>query len=373
MACAIERINTPAGDPAWHVTSHPEVRRLLADQRLGRAHPDPASAGRYSDVDIAGRAAGGSESEYTEHAWWRKAMNKVFSPAGLERVTPSVQKIALQVADELAGMTPPIDLSEAYSTPLTSLVMCELLGVPAEDIADFRDWTEEGAQATDIERSMGGIRHLMSYAHGLVRESRKKGGDDVTSVLLAAGQEKPKVHEARVVKLLAGMLAFGRETPASVINWGTMLLLTNPDQRQLLRGNPQLLPQVVEEVLRLFKPPAATDHGLLRYANDDIAVGNVTVRAGDMVLLDAMAANHDGDVFEDPESFIITRDSNPHLTFGHGFYMCNFTKLARAEIGIALGTLFENFPALELAASADDLQLNEELRTGGLASLPVAW
>lgn len=373
MARPIERITTPAGDPAWHITRHAEVKALLGDQRIGRAHPDPAHAGRYSAEDIAGRPAGGSESEYTEHAWWRKAMNRVFSPAGLERWTPVVEKTARQLAGELSTRPVPADLNDGYSTPLASQVMCTVLGVPVGDIARFREWTEEGAQATDIERSLGGIRLLMSYAHGLVAQRRGQAGDDVISVLLAAGTEKPGIHEGRVVKLVAGMLAFGRETPASVIDWGVLLLLTNPEQRRLLQAEPSLAPQAVEEVLRLFKPPAATDQGLLRYAHDDIDVNGTAIGAGDMVLLDLMAANHDSDVFPDPEQFVINREPNPHLTFGHGFYMCNFTRLARTEIGIALTTLFGQFPALELAEPASQLQLKHHLRTRGLECLPVTW
>ncbi len=373
MACSIERIETPAGDMAWHVTGHGEVRALLADQRLGRAHPDPAQAGRYAKADIAGRPAGGSDSEYEEHAWWRRAMNKVFSPAGLERMTPAVRDIAHRTAAALARTAPPADLNEAYSTPLTSEVMCALLGVPASDIADFRKWTEQGAQATDIERSMGGIRLLMAYADRLVTERRARPGEDVVSVLLAAGRESPGVHKGRVVKLVAGMLAFGRETPASVIDSGVLLLLQHPGQRRLLQDDPSLVPSAVEEVLRLFKPPAATDRGLLRYAHTRIEIGGVAISAGDMVLLDLMAANRDADVFADPGRFIINREQNPHLTFGYGFYMCNFTKLARAEIGLALSTLLENFPKLDLAASPDELERKDHLRTGGLASLPVTW
>ena len=373
MVRPIERIMTPAGDPAWHVTRHAEGKALLGDQRLGRAHPAPATAGRYSLEDIAGRPAGGSEVEYSEHAWWRRAMNKVFSPAGLERWTPEVEKIAGEVAARLALMTAPADLSDAYSTPLTSQVMCAVLGVPAGDIERFRAWTEEGAQATDLERSLGGIRLLMAYARDLVAQRRGQAGTDVISVLMAAGNEQPGRHEGRVIKLVAGMLAFGRETPASVIDSGALLLLTNPGQRRMLQEEPSLITQAVEEILRHFKPPAATDQGLLRYAHEDLEVSGTPVGAGDMVLLDLMAANHDSDVFPEPDRFVVNREPNPHLTFGHGFYMCNFTRLARAEIGIALGTLLERFPALDLAAPPDQLHIKDHLRTGGLDRLPVTW
>jgi pentalenolactone synthase len=169
------------------------------------------------------------------------------------------------------------------------------------------------------------------------------------------------------------MLAFGRETPASVIDWGVMLLLTNPGQRRLLTDDPGLALGAAEEVLRKFKPPAATDRGLMRYAYADIEADGQLIRSGDMVLLDVMAANNDPAVFPDPERFDITRSPNPHLTFGYGFYMCNFTRLARAEIATSLQALLSQLPDLELAEPPSQLRMKEHLRSGGLTQLPVTW
>jgi cytochrome P450 len=372
---SIERIETPAGDPAWHVRRHADVKALLADQRLGRGHPDPARAGRYAKDDIAGRPASGSETEHVDHTVWRRAMNKVFSPAALERMTPVVRDTAARVAEDLAGQSTPVDLKHAYSTRLTSLVMCSLLGVPPEDIETWRRWTEEGAQTTNLTRSMDGMKRLMAYAARLVaqrRDTSSGNGGGAISMLVAAG-DGSRGNDGRVVKLLAGMLAFGRETPASVLDWGTLLLLTHSQQAALLRTEPTRVVAAVEEILRLFKPHAATEHGLQRYAHTDIDVGGTTIHAGEMVLLDVMRANRDPEVFSAPDRFDITRTPNPHLTFGYGSYMCNFTKLGRIEISIGLATLFARFPGLRLAAPPDRLQEREHLRTGGLAELPVAW
>jgi pentalenolactone synthase len=373
MIQTVELVETPAGDPAWHIGRYPQVKALLADQRLGRAHPDPARASWYSREDVAGRPARGAESEYADHAGWRKAMNKVFSPSGLERMIPAVRTVAVQVADEMAAATPPADLNDTFAIPLTSRVMCTLLGIPAEDIDRFRAWTEEGAHDDDMARSAAGMKMLMSYVSSLIARRRADPGPDVVSVLVANGGDGSRGYLGRVVKLLGGMLAFGRETPASVINWGAMLLLTNTSQRDLLSREPSLMNRAMEEILRLFKPHAATDLGLVRYAHADITVGETTIRAGDMVLLDVMLANRDSDVFPDPDRFDIARDPNPHLTFGSGFYMCNFTKLGRAEISIGLTTLLSRFPGLQMAGEVSELKYKEHMRTGGLAGLPVTW
>jgi cytochrome P450 len=373
MGRSIERIETPAGDPAWWVGGYAEVKSLLGDQRLGKAHPEPAQAGRYSSVDLAGRPIGGSDTEYAEHTEWRRSMNKVFSPQNLERMTPVIREIATELAADLSSKNRPANLSDAYSTPLSSRVICLLLGVPFEDIEQFREWTAEGAQAADIERAMTGIRLLMSYVAGLMRRRQKQPGEDAVSQLFAARTDPSKLYEGRVAKLVSGMLAFGRETPASSLDWGALLLMSNPDQLELLRENPALMAGAVEEILRLFRPPAATREGLVRYAHEDIEAGEVTFRRGDMVLLDLVAANHDERVFPDPDRFDITRSPNPHVSFGHGFYMCNFTRLARAELDVGLGTLFDRLPTLRLATAPDQLAVKEHLRSGGLAELPVTW
>lgn len=371
MGRSIERIETPAGDPAWHVVGYSAVKTLLADQRIGRGHPEPHKAARYSSDQFAGRPATSSGDEYAEHAWWRKAMNKVFSPGALERLTPTVRSCATRTADDLAALPGAADLKASYSVPLASRVMCGVLGVPAEDVSRFQQWTEEGAQTADTDRSMQGMKRLMAYAAELTRKRRGMPGDDPVSVLV--GVEDSKQHLGRVVKLLAGMLAFGRETPASVIDRGVVLLLTHPDQRERLQQDLSRVPRAVEEILRLFKPHAATEDGLLRYAGTDVTLGEVTLRAGDMVLLDVMAANRDPEIFPDPERFDVGREPNPHLTFGYGSYMCNFTKLGRTEISIGVATLLERFPTLRLAEQPDRLRRKEHLRTGGLERLPVAW
>jgi len=374
MPRSIERTRTPAGDPAWHVYGYADVKALLADPRLGRGHPDPPRAGWYSKVDIAGRPAGGSESEYADHKYWRKAMNKVFSPASLARMAPTVEKIVEDATAEFARKDMPAELNDGYSDPVTSRVMCALLGAPPGDIDLFRSWTEQGANSTNMGLSAAGMKRLLDYAAGMIRQRRDSNGTDILSVLAAAGRDGDEVpHLRRVVKLIAGMLAFGRETPASVIDWAVMLLLTNPKQRELLLEDPSRAGGAMEEALRMFKPPAATDRGLQRYAHTDMEVGGIRIRSGDMVLIDVMKANHDSDVFPDPSAFDITRDPNPHLTFGYGFYMCNFARLGRMEIELALRTLFERFGTLRLAQQPDELRFKDHLRTGGIAQLLVAW
>jgi pentalenolactone synthase len=369
----IARVSAPSGDAAWRVTGYAEVKALLGDRRLGRAHPDPGTAAWYSKQDLAGRPAGRTEDEYALHGRWRAVMTRVFSPRRLLGLRTRTAELAAQLVDELEASAPPADLHARLSLPLPTLLLCELLGVPYTDSEDFQRWTEEGGETTDIARSAAGMAGLLRYVRSLTQRRRLQPGDDPVSELIAAGGDQGAPHDGRVAKLLAGILSFGRESPASAIDHGTLLLLTNPDQRAVLQRDPSLVAAAVEETLRLFPPAAASTGGLMRYAHVDMAVAGATVRAGDMVLLDVVAANRDERVFPGGDRFVITRDPNPHLTFGHGPYMCNFHLLARMELQVAFAELFRRFPGLRLAVPEERLRPRSHLRSGGLVDLPVAW
>jgi cytochrome P450 len=369
---AIVRVRTPAGDGAWQVSGYAQVRALLSDRRLGRSHPQPDQAAWYSRTDLSGRPMGNSEAEHAEHVRWRRTVTVVFARR-VERLRPRVQEIADSLLDRFVRRTQPADLHDGLSSALPTLVICELLGVPQSDQDDFRRWTEAGADNTDMATSATGMARLLFYVRGLIRRRREDPGDDVVSELISGRDRQSRLYEGNVAKLLAGILAFGRETPANSIDRGALLLLTHRAQRDALQRDPSLAARAADEVLRLFPPSAATGGGLLRYAQADIEVDGITIRPGDMVLLDVVAANRDGRVFPDADRFDIARAPNPHLTFGHGPYMCNFSALARLELEVSLRTLFGRLPALELAVPPDQLRFKSHLRTGGLVELPVTW
>lgn len=374
MTAAVTRIVTPAQAPAWHVVGHAEAKSLLADERIGMSHPEPAKAAWYATDDVSGRPRGGSETEYLEHAEWRRAMTKVFSPAKLAAAAASTRDFAEKILAGLQDRPQPVDLNAEYSIPLCSQIIFQVLDVPDSELATVQGWTDLGATTGDVDRSLMGMKALLAFATRLVRERRSGDGTDAVSALIQAGRAGGSGGDGgRVVKLVAGMLAFGRETPASTLSNGIVLLLKHREQRVRLQADPGLVPGAVEEMLRLFHPPAATPHGLLRYAHDDVESGGEHIAKGDMVLIDIARANFDRRTFADPDTFDITRSPNPHLTFGSGFYMCNFAKLARLELGAAVSTLFERLPNLELAVPAESLQHKSHLRTRAIEALPVTW
>lgn len=353
MARPIERIQSRSGEWAWRVTRHSEVKALLGDERLGMPHSlSPRALAGPRGTGITRRAGSGSQFEYGLHTLWRKAMNKAFSARAFDSMTPVVRKVAAALVADLISEGPPANVHDRYSVPLTSQVMCALLGAPTDDIVRFREWAGDGKDQGSPVPPDDGMGHLMSYAECLVAQRREEPADDAISALLRAAPGSAKAHEGRVIRLLAGMLAFGWQTPASIIDSGVLLFLANPEQRQLLQADPALVTQAADEVLRLSRPPLAVEGGVHRHAHADVEVGGVMIRTGDMVLIDLVEANLDSEVFPDPERFEIRRDPNPHLSFGYAFYMCNFARLARTEIGIGLATILNGIPGLQLQSAS---------------------
>jgi cytochrome P450 len=371
------RVTTPAGDPAWLVTSYGDVKQLLNDPRLGRSHPDPARAPRYTEAAIFGQPLGSPETEHAEHAQMRALLTRSFSAKRMEMLRPRIQELADGLIDDLLELTPPADFHAAVSFPLPVLVICQLLGVPFEDRDDFRRWSDDAADMTDGQRSRAGWGQLFVYMLELLGRKRQAPAEDVVSDLLATQAVDPGLTDQRIAQLTAGLLFAGHETTVAAIDRGVVLLATNSAQRQALEANPGLITSAVEEVLRYPDPAKISDRsstgGLPRYAHADIELGNTTIASGDLVLLGIHRANLDASVFPHPDDFDVRRGENPHMTFGHGSHYCIGAPLARIELQVVLGTLVHRLPGLRLATPVDQLRPKSHLLTGGLAELPVTW
>jgi pentalenolactone synthase len=362
----IHRIRTRVGDDGWLVTGYQEVRRLLDDDRLGRSHPDPASAARSGESALFGGPLGNYETEKTDHARMRSLLQPHFTPGRMRAFRRRVESLTTELLDALEEHGPLADLNTALAIPLPILVICELLGVPYEERTQFRAWTQAAADVTDRARSEQGLGDLFAYGQQLVARKRRDPGDDVISALCAT----EGVPDDEIAMLSMALLFAGHETTVVQIGLGALLLLTHQDQWQALLADPGLVPGVVEEVLRV---PGKGGGGIPRYARTDIEIDGVTIRAGDLVMLDNGAANHDAAVFADPDRFDATRKAPGHLTFGHGVRYCIGAPLARMELQVAFGRLVPRFPEMTLAVPVEELRVRRDILTGGLETLPVTW
>jgi cytochrome P450 len=363
-------VRTPAGDPAWLVTSHALTRELLADPRLGRSHPQPERAARISGSAVLGGPMGDAATEAEGHARMRKLLAPAFAARRMHRLRAHVADLVTDALDGMAAHGSPADLHELVSLPIPVLVICELLGVPYADRGRFRALSEGAGGLTDREASQRALHDLIDYIKELLPGKRSAPGEDVLSDLVAAD---PEGGNADATAGLAAMLLFaGHETTVTRIDVGAVLLLTHPEQFRALAADPTRVPATVEEILRLAAP-GGSGGGLPRYAHADIAVGDVTIRAGDAVVLSPAAANRDPAAFPDPEAFDPDRAAGGHLAFGHGPRYCIGAALARVELQAVFAALPARFPTLELAVPVEELEVRADLLTGGLRALPVRW
>jgi cytochrome P450 len=373
----VRRVTTPAGDPAWLVSSYHDVKQLLTDSRLGRSHPDPERAPRYTNAAIFGGPIGSPETEQAEHAQMRALLTRSFSAKRMELLRPRIQDLVDGLIDDLLRQVPPADFHASVSFPLPVLVICQLLGVPFADHVRFRHWSDDAADMTDADRSRAGLAQLFGYMLELLAQKRQQPAEDVLSDLLAAQAVYPALTDDGIAQLSAGLLFAGHETTVAAIDRGVVLLATNTDQRAALHADASLIESAVEEILRFPDPVERTDvaapGGLPRYAHADIQLNGVTIKTGELVLLALHAANVDGAAFERPAEFDIRRTDNPHLTFGHGSRYCIGAPLARIELQSVLATLVRRVPSLRLAVRVDALRSRSHLLTGGLTELPVTW
>jgi pentalenolactone synthase len=266
----------------------------------------------------------------------------------------------------MADHGPPADLHTALALPLPILVICELLGVPYEDRDQFRGWSEAAGNVVDGELSMQGLGNLFGYGKELVARKRAAPGDDVISRLATTDG----VSDDEAAMLSMTLLFAGHETTVVRIGTGALHLLANTDQWQALLDDPTLVPGAVEELLRASTKGGG---GIPRYARTDLEIAGTTVLAGDLVLLDTGAANHDHTAFPDPDRLDVTRKAVGHLAFGHGLRYCIGTPLARIEMRSAFTQLLARFPTLRLDTPIEQLVTRHDTLTGGLTALPVTW
>ncbi|MCT9933442.1 cytochrome P450 [Planotetraspora sp. A-T 1434] len=362
----IAKVLTRTGDEAWLVTGYDEIRQVFADARFGRSHPTPESAPRLSNSALLGGPIGDYETEREVHQRMRRLLTPAFSARRMRSLSDRVRLLIDDLLDGLAEQGPPADLHERFSVPLPMQVICELLGVPYEDRERFRAMADDMADLDDGERSAAAQAELRAYSYAIVQAKRERPGEDVYSDLAAAD-----LPEEDVARIAAGLLFAGHETTVNQIDQGVLLFLRNPEQRDALLRDPSLVSTAVEEILRVAAP---SEHGIIRYAHEDVEIGGVTIKAGEVLMLATIAANRDERVYPDAEHFDIARENaEPHVGFGYAMHYCLGASLARVELGAVFSSLFQRFPTLRLAVPYEQLKPRSDRLTGGFAELPVTW
>jgi nocardicin N-oxygenase len=367
----VSRIRLPYGGEGWLLTRYADNRALLTDSRFSRA----AAVGPDSPR-LTVEPAGGSAMtilDPPEHTRLRRLVAPAFTARRIEGLRPRVTAVAAELLNRMLATGPPADLVAAFALPLPITVICELLGVPLRDQPGFTALAGRLLSSTAYPRTAvrAAVDELSDYLSDLIELRRAEPRDDLISVLVHARDADNRLSEQELVTLCGTLLGAGYENVANAIANCTLLLTERPARLARLHAEPRLVPAAVEEMLRYTMSGMGVSHA--RIATEDVVVADVLVREGDAVFASLPAANHDPEVFPDPDRVDFDRPSANHLAFGHGPHTCLGAQLARLELVVALTALTRALPGLRLAVPVDDVRWKAGLTVRGPVALPVTW
>jgi cytochrome P450 len=365
------------------MTRYQDVQDVLKDSRFSADDRNGPDFERQRRAAVAAGVLTEEESaeppsmlrlDPPDHTRLRSLVNRAFTPRAVEALRPRVEAIVDELLDRVAD-SGRMDVVRDLAYPLPVIVIAEMLGIPAEDRDQFKEWSDAVAAqlgfAQDFSvarRAQFASRELRAYLSQVVEQRRREPRDDLISALIAAEQEGEKLTTHEVFATTELLLIAGNETTTNLIGNGLLALLKHPDQMELLRRQPDLMPQAVEELLRYDSPVQATS----RLPLEDLDWRGERLRRGQQVMLVIGAANRDPEQFPNPERLDVTRKDVRHLSFGHGIHFCLGAPLARLEAPIALNAMLQRFSDLRFSDWARP-EWGTNFILHGLRSLPVEF
>jgi cytochrome P450 PksS len=379
----VYRRDAAGGKSIWFITRYDDVVALLRDHtrfvKDVRNTMTPAEAAQLPTppplVNLLSNHM--LNLDPPDHTRLRTLVNKAFTATVVQQLAGRIQTIADDLLDRVESRGQ-MDLIEDFAFPLPITVIAELLGIPARDRARFRRWSDAFVTpSVNIQRSTKKYlktRRLMedftAYLRPVFAERRQRPRDDLISSLLQVEEAGDQLNEEELFSMMILLIVAGHETVVNLIGNGMLALLQHPDQLALLRQQPGLIRNAVEETLRYDGP---LERATMRFAAQDVEIGGETIRRGDAVSLVLAAANRDPMHFVAPDQYDVSRPPPRHLGFGLGIHYCLGAPLARLEGEIAFATLLRRLPDLALAIPVENLHWHGVPILRGLRALPVSW
>ena len=366
----LSRLRYPDGHVGWLVTGYDLACAVLADGRFSSRSEfkrmpvrRPGTDPFYGHPALPGWLV---DMDRPEHTRIRRALGAHFTDRRIRAgLTGSVTGIVRQCLRTMSADGPTADLVQSFALPVPSLVICELLGVPVAERAEFQHQSgilfSLDSMASDASAAM---RSLDDFLRILVAHRRTDPGPDVlSSLVIRSDLTTPEIAGAGVLLLTAG-----HETTANSISLSVFTLLCDPEQRARLPLD--AMDGAVEELLRYL---TVFHFGVPRAPLEDVEIAGELIRKGESVTVSLSAANRDPGRFPQPHVLDLRRSGPPHLAFGYGMHKCIGRRLALLEMRIALHGLFTEFPSLRLACRPDEVPLAVDMGIYGVHALPVSW
>ncbi|MEU3218502.1 cytochrome P450 [Streptomyces sp. NPDC006971] len=369
------RTDLPDGRPAWLFTRYADVHQVINDSRFRRTllrTPEDSASALVDSPDAMGKL------DDVQHLRLRRTVQRAFGPRAVARMTPWVADVVDELADALADHGSPVDLVAHYTRPLPIAVMSRLTGV--HDVSDTRllRWTEHAftTDAKDPAEVAEVTREFTEFTTGLLADRRRTPGPDLISSLVQAADGEGGVPEPQLVNLVSTLVVGGYDTAMTMLGNSLLYLLHERPEvwARLAVSDEDAAGRLTERLLHLIPLGDPAAHSNPLQAMEDVEVGGVTVRTGEIATVDRGAAGRDPAAFSDaPFGDLFAPLEHPTLAFGGGRHYCLGTWLARAELRLGLHGLAVRFPHLRLTTPVDTVAWRHGTITRSPLHLPAAW
>ncbi|MFI5627046.1 cytochrome P450 [Nocardioides sp. NPDC051685] len=375
---AVVRIDEPAtdvfagGQGYWLVLRHAEVSHVSR-------HPEDFSSWRGTSflreqrpTDVAVLRRMMLNMDPPEHSSLRKIVNRAFTPMAIRnQLFDAIKRHAREVVDAISE-TGETDFLANVAAEMPLLVLADVLGVPPEDRKLLYSWTNRLVGIDDPEYGgdpkgyLSAFTEMFAYCRAATEERRKEPRGDLWSTVVNAEVDGEYLSDDDLDRFFQLLVIAGNDTTRNLLANTMLTLSEHPDQLALLRSDLSLLPGAVEEVLR-FSPSVIQ---FRRTATRDLELAGQLIAEDERVIINYASANRDESVFENPDRFDITRDPNPHISFGDGTHYCLGANLARMQVQTLLTELFTRLPDIEVSGEASHMQSSF---MNGIKHLPVSF
>jgi cytochrome P450 len=308
------------------------------------------------------------------HSRLRRLVSKAFTPRRVRELEPRVREITNDLLSR-AKDSSEFEAMAALANPLPVIVIAELLGVSPDDHAQFKQWSNDMISSFGQDMASGpspaGIaarNELRRYLADAIKQRSANPADDLISALVTARDESDALSENELLAFVVLLLLAGNETTTNLIGNGLLALCRHPEQQDRLRKNRELIPSAIEEMLR-YDPPVQMTVRIPTVATN---IGGTDVAPGGIAFIVLAAANRDPSHFPKSETFDVARNPNEHVSFGEGIHFCLGAPLARLEGAIAIESMLEKFPRLQLANPGAKLEYRGSMALRGLSELRLS-
>jgi len=377
---------------AWLLTGHADVASVLRDPRFSvrRAGGWANSSGPEALTELREFKRIFSRSllfvDAPQHTRLRQVMNAGFKPSALQELAPQIQQIVDRLLDQIMAKAADgassqfdqfaqFDFMRDFARPLPALVIASMLGIAAEDRSEFVAWSDDiaafiGSPTPTLEIARAAQASLVAmneYFRQLLPQRRAALGDDLMSQLIRAEATGGIITTKELLAQCCTLLFAGHETTRNLLGNGMLALLQHPAQWQALQDTPTLLPSALKELLRFDSPVQYTGRRL----KVDVEMHGQLMKKGDLVIPLIGAANRDPARFTDPDRLDIERNQGAHLSFGYGPHVCIGATLTYLEAEIAMRSVMQRLPQLQLASAVQSWGSNAVYRS--LNRLPLLF